>query len=104
VDTELDPVESGKPKREPTWITCRCGARWTALNVAHCGSCHESFSGPSNFDLHRTSAGEFGACKHPTDVLNREGYRLLFFRDGVWRGPELSEEEKEIRFGNRRVG
>ncbi len=92
-----------QPKREPTWITCRCGARWTALGVAHCAAdgCHQTFSGPAAFDQHRSSAGPHGSCQRPADLVNSRGERLLFLRDGIWRAPEMTEEDKAARFGRK---
>ncbi|MGH2897001.1 MAG: hypothetical protein ACRDRO_14235 [Pseudonocardiaceae bacterium] len=87
------------PNKEPTWITCRCGARWTARGAAHCGSCHETFSGPSNFDAHRATTGDHGRCRPPATITNSAGERLLFFRRGMWRSPEMTEEDKTTRFG-----
>jgi hypothetical protein len=89
-------------KRGSSWITCRCGARWTARGLAHCGGCHNSYSGISTFDQHRSMTGEHGVCKRPAEVVNSLGERLLWLRDGVWRGPELTEDEKTARFGNRK--
>lgn len=43
--------------------TCRCGAEWTGMLTAHCGSCHETFSAVGPFDRHRKG----GACNPPTD-------------------------------------
>lgn len=43
------PFES--PRR--SWIKCDCGAQWTGLAVAHCPTCHCTFSGISAFDRHR---------------------------------------------------
>ena len=85
--------------KEPSWITCRCGARWTALGAAHCAACHNTFSGPSNFDLHRSTAGEHGRCRPPATVTNSAGDRLLFVRRGMWRSPEMTDEDKAARFG-----
>lgn len=91
----------GKPSKERTPITCRCGARWTATGAAHCGAdgCHETFSGLTNFDLHRSMTGEHGHCRPPASITNNAGERLLFFRRGMWRNPEMSEEDKAARFG-----
>lgn len=49
-------------------IECRCGAWWTGAGRAHCGGCHETFSGITAFDLHRSQAGEHGTCRAPADV------------------------------------
>jgi hypothetical protein len=85
----------------PELIACsRCDTTWTALGAAHCGSCHETFSTSGLFDLHRHARGEHGGCLDPATVL-RSGDRAMFYRDGMWRGPELSEEAKTARFGRR---
>lgn len=85
---------SEKVPHEPRWITCRCGAKWTALNAAHCGSCHQTFSGSSLFDLHRSVAGPHGTCRGPSGITNNRGERVMFYRNGMWRGPELTEDQK----------
>lgn len=73
----------GAPRAQPSNLaTCpTCPARWTGLAAAHCTGCHETFSGVSLFDRHRTAAGERGACRPPADLSDCE------FRDGMWRGP-----------------
>jgi hypothetical protein len=77
-----------------------CADTWTALGAAHCGLCHQTFSGVALFDLHRSQYGERGACQHPNDVRHKQtGQQLMFFRDGMWRGPEMTEEQKLARFG-----
>jgi hypothetical protein len=71
--------------------TCgRCAATWTGLSVAHCGGCHETFAAVSLFDLHRVD----DRCVQPGLVLTRGGERRLFWRDGMWRGPEMSPEAR----------
>ena len=54
-----------------TTIGCaRCTNRWTGLNTAHCGNCHETFTGPSAFDKHRDGSHSQSTrhCLHPTTV------------------------------------
>lgn len=92
-------TEETTSKREPTWITCSCATRWTALTAAHCSGCHRTFSGVSNFDLHRTVAGPHGTCRAPAEITNKAGERVLFFRGGMWRSPEMTDEDKAARFG-----
>lgn len=76
--------------------TCSgCEATWTGLSVAHCGCCHETFGGVQLFDAHRSADGERGACIPPAEVQGRAGEQRLFFRAGMWRGPELSDEQRE---------
>jgi len=73
-------------------ITCSgCRAGWTALNAAHCSGCHRTFAGPGLFDIHRTAEGR---CLDPELVVGRDGQRRLFFRTGMWRGPELTDEQR----------
>lgn len=90
--TETEPAAE-RPKQ---WITCGgCPARWTATNAAHCSGCHELFAGLALFDAHRSADGEHGACIPPGQVQGRDGEQRMFFRAGMWRGPELSEEQRE---------
>lgn len=72
-----------------------CPATWTGLSVAHCAACHETFSGVQLFDAHRSADGERGACIPPAEVQGRGGEQRMFFRDGMWRGPEMSDEARE---------
>ena len=85
--------------------TCSgCSATWTGTSVCHCSSCHRTFAGVRVFDLHRTQYGEHGTCRRPADMIVTSGLRagepVMFLRDGIWRGPELSDEQKS-RFGQR---
>lgn len=76
-------------------VTCSgCDAAWTARNAAHCGSCHSLFASVPLFDMHRAQDGDHGACIPPGEVQGRSGEQRLFFRDGMWRGPELSDEDR----------
>lgn len=83
-------------------ITCNgCDHTWTAPGAAHCGGCHTApFATVSVFDQHRSVAGEHGTCLDPATVRNRSGDRVLFLRDGMWRGPEMDEATKLKRFGS----
>lgn len=36
----------------------RCANRWDGYNTAHCGACHETFTGVEAFDRHRKGAYE----------------------------------------------
>jgi hypothetical protein len=87
----------------PEMITCaKCQTKWSGAAVAHCSGCHASFAGVSLFDKHRTVRGEHGTCLDPETVRNgRTGQRVMFLRDGVWRGPEMTEEQKLKRFGQK---
>jgi hypothetical protein len=35
---------------------CKCGATWTGKRLEHCTACHETFTGTSAGDRHRTGA------------------------------------------------
>jgi hypothetical protein len=88
-------------------ITCGgCDATWTGTGRAHCSAsgCHRTFATAALFDRHRSAAGEHGTCLDPETLVNREsGERLMFHRDGMWRSPEMTEEQKAKAFGGRRV-
>lgn len=76
-------------------ITCSgCPAAWTAKSAAHCGGCHRLFATSTLFDAHRSVDGPHGTCLDPETVVGRDGERRLFFRDGMWRGPELTDEQR----------
>ena len=72
--------------------TCSgCDAKWTAMKAAHCAAseCHRTFSTPVLFDRHRVN----GRCVDPETIISAPrdgspGERVMFFRDGMWRGPE----------------
>lgn len=86
--------------------TCSdCPATWTGLTVCHCSGCHQTFAGAGLFDVHRTQYSEHGTCRRPADMLTTSGIRtgepVMFFREGMWRGPEMTDEQKLARFGRR---
>lgn len=75
-------------------IACGCGERWSGVAAAHCAGCHRTFSAPGLFDKHRSARGEHGTCLDPAEVRQvRTGERVMFFRDGMWRGPEMTDEQ-----------
>ena len=75
-------------------ITCGgCDRTWTATAAAHCAACHRLFSAVGLFDMHRSTAGEHGSCLDPEKIIRRGG-RAMFFRDGMWRGPEVTSEHR----------
>lgn len=78
-----------------------CKVTWTATTAAHCSECHNLFSAVSLFDKHRHARGERGGCLDPATVTSREGERLMFYREGMWRGPALTEEQQLRMFGRR---
>lgn len=49
----------------------RCDERWNGKKTSHCGGCHETFSTPSTFDIHRRN----GECLNPAflQTLVRQG-------------------------------
>ncbi len=76
-----------------TQHTCGgCDNTWTALTAAHCPTCHRTFSAIRHFDTHRSQDGPRGHCIDPDTIHNRRGERLLWFRDGMWRGPAMPAE------------
>ena len=82
-------------------ITCNgCDRVWTATGAAHCAACHAApFATAGLFDQHRSAAGEHGTCLDPEKILNRRtGERMMFLRNGMWRGPEMTDEQKLARF------
>lgn len=47
----------------------RCTARWNGYLTAHCGACHETFTGITAFDKHRDGSHTKGRyCRTPKDV------------------------------------
>ena len=88
-------VVSGAEARGRGKITCGCGASWTALGAAHCSGCHALFASVGLFDAHRSREGEHGTCLDPETLTTKAGERRLLFRDGMWRGPEMSAERLE---------
>lgn len=78
-----------------------CDATWTAAGIAHCSGCHRTFSGAALFDRHRSLAGEHGTCADPLHIRDRDGQPICELRDGAWRYPEMTDEEKLARFGTR---
>lgn len=81
-------------------ITCgTCEEWWTALGAAHCSGCHRTFSTTNLFDRHRSSVGAHGSCLDPEKVVNTKGDRIMFFRDNMWRGPEMTAEQKQKLYG-----
>jgi hypothetical protein len=69
-----------------------CDAEWHGTRVAHCAArnCHRTFAGVGLFDAHRTVDGR---CLDPAEMRTRAGDRRMWFRDGMWRGPEATAEQ-----------
>lgn len=80
-------MAESKTGRQYGVITCKCGASWTGMARAHCGGCHELFSGPSSFDKHR-SAKKGYICVDPASV------GLVQLNDSIWQEP-IDEKGKE---------
>jgi hypothetical protein len=79
----------------------RCGHRWSALGACHCTGCcrrgageRSTFSGLALFDRHRSSVGEHGRCIAPESIRSQDGQPVMWHRDGMWRGPELTTEQR----------
>lgn len=97
-DTTTKP---GQRKTGTVANTCGgCDATWTASRAAHCGACHRTFSGVDLFDRHRDQRGEHGACLDPATLTDTHGQPVMFFRDNMWRGPEMPRSAITAR-GNR---
>lgn len=91
-----------RPRGDAAGTCGGCDHVWTGLGAAHCAArgCHRTFSTTRLFDLHRsTRGGEHGTCADPEKIRNRDGEPTMFFRDGMWRGPEMTDEQKLARFG-----
>lgn len=83
--------ERPTPRRPPARITHgACGRSWTGLRTAHCGGCHETFSGVSLFDEHRNQHGERGSCRDPRTGAIGE----VVLVDGVWHRPAMTDAER----------
>lgn len=76
----------------------QCGKSWIQRGnrTGHCSGCHETFEGLAVFDAHRrTDEGGLRVCVDPATV--KVAGQLLALIDGTWRGPRMSDEEKERR-------
>jgi hypothetical protein len=81
--------------------TFDAGYQWHDWNLQVRTLCCRTFGGVSLFDAHRsTRGGEHGSCVDPETLTNKAGERVAFLRDGMWRGPEMTEEQKRARFGD----
>jgi hypothetical protein len=98
-------TESRERKSAPPNTCSTCSATWTGNSACHCAGCHHTFVSATLFDAHRTQHGERGVCRRPADLTFTSGQRagdpVMFFREGMWRGPEMTEEQKLARFGAR---
>ena len=97
--SERHPKASTPPPR----ATCGgCDSTWTGTAACHCSGCHRTFSGVGLFDKHRSAVGEYGACIDPATITDKHDQPVTFFRDGMWRGPELTEEQITKAWGGGR--
>jgi hypothetical protein len=102
--TQHTTATGGRKSASPN--TCgTCPATWTGTSACHCAGCHQTFVSATLFDAHRAQYGERGVCRRPADLTytsgSRAGEPVMFFREGMWRGPEMTEEQKLARFGRR---
>lgn len=60
-----------------------CPARWWGARIAHCSSCHETFSTVTAFDAHRVGPDNARRCD--TAAADRNGLPKLRQTDaGTW--------------------
>jgi hypothetical protein len=80
--------------------TCKgCDASWTGLKMCHCSACHQTFSTVALFDRHRSFEGQHGSCRDPATLIDRKGNPVMVLTGGVWRGPQMTPEQKAAKFG-----
>jgi hypothetical protein len=60
--------------------SCDCGARWQGESIAHCATCHLTFTAVGNFDYHRYR----GQCRTAVE-LRAKGYEPN--EEEHWRKP-----------------
>lgn len=75
-----------------------CGKTWIQRGnrSGHCSGCHATFEGIAAFDAHRrTDDDGQRVCVDPATV--KVAGHLLELIGGTWRGPRMSDEEKERR-------
>lgn len=77
--------------------SCKCGATWGGLRAEHCTECHQTFSGQTLGDGHRTGDHhpDTRRCLSEAEMIGK-GWRLV---DSVWHGKAMSDEDKAKRFG-----
>ena len=87
------------PRKLQHWCP-RCSARWNGKKTAHCGSCHETFSGPSAFDQHRAGgmcvqADPVTMMKYGLALQERAGYEVWGYAgtDERWDNEDGDEDE-----------
>lgn len=74
---------------------CSLGHVWKQRGnkTGHCAKCHATFEGIDLFDRHQSSVDGVTVCADPAGMTIR-GVPLELF-DGAWRGPRMSDAEKE---------
>lgn len=92
-------MRASTDRRASSVIGCGgCSVTWTGLSRCHCAAdtCHVTLSGVSLFEQHRRG----GRCTPPDQMtVAGEPLRLV---DGVWRGPQMSDDEVAARTGGAR--
>lgn len=78
----------------PAYTCGGCRNTWTGLAMAHCSACHQTFGSVNQFDRHRSQVGTRGTCLSPPTIVDTKGNRVMFYRNGAWRSPELSPAVK----------
>lgn len=73
--------------------SCTCGARWNGENTAHCSGCHQTFTGLTAFDKHRSGSHVTGRhCQDPWDIGLVDAGRAYqcwgFPNTDGWTGPK----------------
>lgn len=87
-------------RRAAIAITCGgCPAEWTGAARAHCSGCHETFSGTSLFDAHRSARGHHGTCLNPATLAGKDGQPRMQLRGAIWFGPDMDEDTRERLYG-----
>ena len=93
VSTPL-PSPQNRSQRVAPVITCSgCDNTWTGQGRMHCSGCHRLFAGLGLFDAHRRDVRGSGTCLDPATLP------AMRLDNGVWRGPEMTDEQKAKRFG-----
>jgi len=87
-------LDEDTSERRSWLLTCGgCDYKSNALAVAHCSTCHETFTRVTGFDLHRAG----GACLG-SDELAERGMQQR--DDGLWFKP-LPEDERPPQWRSR---
>lgn len=67
-------------------MACTLDCRAPSISQAHCSACHQTFSGVSYFDMHRTGDVDQRRCLGPQEIVikNQDGAHRLALWNGVW--------------------